>query len=317
MNVIKKLFVLFLMLPVLAFAGQENNSPIEWLQKMKQAMKTLNYQGTVVFMENDLLDTMKYSHTVEHGLEQERLVSLNSPMREVIRDIDKVTCTFKEIGKRVVDHRPVTHSFLIDLPENISGLADYYQLSFGSHSMIAMRSSREINIKPLDNYRFARKIWIDEDNFLPLQAELLDLSGKVLERFVFTDIQTGVSLPWVDIDKADASIKVHHIHKAQSESFDNLPFSLQMLPPGFEKVFFSSLSMHNSEQAVAHLLLSDGLSNISVYQDEADDSVTDGTQHVGAVNSYTRVIGDKLIVVLGKVPAVTVKSIAEGIKLKK
>ena len=58
--------------------------PLALLSAMTQAMTELNYQGTVAIFKNDKLDTLQYFHSVQNGVEQERLLSLNSPLREVI-----------------------------------------------------------------------------------------------------------------------------------------------------------------------------------------------------------------------------------------
>jgi sigma-E factor negative regulatory protein RseB len=74
--------------------------------------------------------------------------------------------------------------------------------------------------------------------------------------------------------------------------------------------------MHNTGQLVDHLLLSDGFTSVSVYMENKSAVMQSGLQSAGAVNSFSRTIGDAQITVMGEVPAETVKFIAEGIKLK-
>jgi len=64
------------------------------------------------------------------------------------------------------------------------------------------------------------------------------------------------------------------------------------------------------------MVLSDGFSSVSVYMENKNASMQSGLQSIGAVNSFSRAIGDFELTVMGEVPATTVKFIAEGIKLR-
>ena len=74
--------------------------------------------------------------------------------------------------------------------------------------------------------------------------------------------------------------------------------------------------MHDTRQLVDHLLLSDGFTSVSVYMENKSAALQPGFQSAGAVNSFSRTIGDAQLTVMGEVPAETVKFIAEGIKLR-
>jgi len=297
-------------------AAAEEQTAADYLVKMRQAMHRLNYQGTVVFMENGALDVVHYRHAVKNGREQEQLISLNSPAREIIREAGTVQCIFKETGKSVVDHRPLSHSFLIDFPKDITRLKQFYQFEIKGMETVAMRRCHRIDIVPHDEYRYAWRIWIDKDVYLPLKIELLDLTGKTLEQVVFTNLSLPVTIPFVSLEST-AEDKIQHIHLATNQTQATLPFMLENIPAGFEKQFYSEKPIHKaSDYIVSHLLLSDGLSSVSVYLDKADGSLGDSQQGLGSVNSVTRILGDKLLVVLGKVPPKTVRFIAEGVVLK-
>ncbi len=296
------------------FVLAEKNTGIEWLQKMQHAMTSLNYQGTVAFLEDGQLDTMQYFHVVHQGREQERLKSLNSPMREVIRDAGKVSCTYKETRKRVVNHRPVSQSFIIDLPAELASLSTTYHVEVLGEQSVAMKPARVIAIQPQDKYRYRRKVWLDKDQHLPLKVEVYDEAGTALEQVMFTDLVVKKSLPMVALKEED-SLKVQHIHQIESESFDNAGFTLGNIPQGYEKIFFTRQSMHQTSAPVDHLLLSDGFSSISIYIDARDEEMHDGLHTVGSVNSYSFTQGDTLVTVMGKVPAAAVEYIAQGIQL--
>jgi sigma-E factor negative regulatory protein RseB len=293
------------------------------LLKMVQAMKTLNYQGTVVFLKNDKLEPMKYFHAAKNDREQERLLSLNSPLREIIRDSRQVSCLFKTTRQLVIDHRPFERSFLVDIPQNLDELDAVYAIERIGEENVALLPAYVIAIKPKDIYRYARKIWIEKQNYLPLKVVVSDTSGKTVEQLIFTEFELKKSLPFVKVKAADI---LHLQQEPISDSPDKLSkqptFVPSSLPPGFREIFFTRRLMHNSSQPVDHMLLSDGFASVSVYMENKraglppDSTAQKNSQSVGAINFFSKTIDNFELTVLGEVPAETVRLIAEGIKLK-
>ena len=317
MTVIKGfLFALLLSIGIASARESELNAQ-QVLMKMNHAMEVLNYQGTVAFLKNGKLEPMKYVHAAEKGVQQERLMSLNSPLREIIRDAGKVSCLFKETQQTIVDHRPFERSFLVDVPKNLDEMGDIYQFEIVGEENVAMLPSYVVAIQPKDNARYPRKIWIEKQQFLPLKAVVYDYSGAPLEQVVFTGIEVKDALPFVDVKLLDTVRPAQHIHQLQPQLSDQAAFVVSELPKGFREVFFTRKPMHNAEQPVDHLLLSDGFTSVSVYMENNNSAaMQSGLQSVGAVNSYSRTINNYQLTVMGEVPAETVKFIAEGVKLR-
>jgi sigma-E factor negative regulatory protein RseB len=316
MTVIKRFFVVLLLSIGQVFADEQNISARQALMKMIHAMEVLNYKGTVAFLRNGKLEPMKYVHAAKKGVEQERLSSLNSPRREIIRDSDKVSCLYKETQQMVVDHRPFERSFLVDIPGNLEELEGIYQFDIVGEEEIVMRPSYVVAIKPKDSFRYLKKIWIEKQQFLPLKTVLYDSSGESLEQVVFTEIEIEDALPFMEFDSSDTASPVQHIHQSKAQSSSQAPFVLTNVPPGFREIFFTHKPIHNSGQPVDHLLLSDGFASVSVYMESKSAAMQSGLQSAGAINSFSRTIGDAQLTVMGEVPAETVKLIAEGIKLR-
>lgn len=299
-----------------ASAENKTLAPQLWLENMSHAMKTLNFQGTVVFLKGGQLDTMKYRHSLADGVELERLSSLNSPLREVTRKSSEVSCLFKETSQKVINHHPIDSSFLINLPADIATLDKVYTLHADGQGAIAMLPTQILDIKPNDAYRYARKLWIDTQHFLPLKVEVYDTDGVVLEQVVFTELKLdGVNeSPLAEVN--DNQLQIKHIHSSQAEPLESAPFVLKNWPDGFKTVFFIRNSMQKLQKPVDHLLISDGLSSVSVYLEPKDAAGVEGLHTLGSVNSFSRVIDNFQLTVLGEVPAQTVEFIATGITLR-
>jgi len=312
-----KRFIVVLLLSIGSASAEESEfSAKQLLEKMNHAMEVLNYQGTVAFLKNDKLEPMKYVHAAAKGVQQERLSSLNSPLREIIREAGKVSCLFKETQQTIVDHRPFERSFLVDVPRNLDELGAIYQFEMVGEENVAMLPTYVVAIQPKDKARYPRKIWIEKQRYLPLKFVLYDISGVPLEQVVFSEIEVKDALPFVDVKFLDAAHPAQHIHQLQSQSSDQAAFVVNEMPKGFREIFFTRKPMHNSEQPVDHLLLSDGFASVSIYMENKNAAMQPGLQSVGAVNSYSRTVDNYQLTVMGEVPAETVKFIAEGIKLR-
>ena len=315
-----RFFIFFLFLISCAYADESSSlSGQQWLKKISGTMKTLNYHGTVVFMKNGQIDTMKYRHTVKNGIESERLTSLNSPLREVVRKSNEIICLFKETHKKIQSQHPIDRSFIVDLPRDPERLDAQYLLAVAGQEMVAMRPTQIIAVLPKDDLRYARKIWVDTASWVPLKMEVYDPDGNTLEQVVFTEFGVDSS------DVADASaqssesmsLENRRSHEIKSGMLEDSPFRLINWPAGFEEVFFIRNTMQQSQKTVDHLLISDGFSNISVYFEPKGDHGIEGLRSLGPVNSFSRVIGDLQVTVLGEVPAQTVELVANGVELRK
>ncbi len=318
MIAVRILFTLLLAAMSAVSAAENPLTAKQILQKMVKAMEVSNYQGTVVFLKNDKLEAMKYFHTSEKNQEQERLVSLNSPQREIIRNSDEVTCLYKLTQQVIVDHRPYEHSFIVDVPKNLDELDTSYQFEVVGEEDVAMLPSYVVAIQPKDDFRYIRKIWIAKEQFLPMKAIVYGLSGIVLEQVVFTEMQINKQ----PLSKDKVVAEVSKVTATASESENNASFEVTALPLGFKQIFFSRKPLHQTDQPVDHLLLSDGFASVSVYLESKkanttpDSRLPEGIHSVGAINSMSRSLADSQLTVLGEVPASTVKYISEGVKLR-
>ncbi len=311
MKMLWRVFFVLCLTSTVCYANEES-IVLQWLQKTRQAMNTLGYQGTVAFYKNGHLDTMKFYHAVENGRRQERLLSLNSPMREVVREAGKVRCLYKKTNELVVNHRPVNDSFIVDLPDDFSFLHDVYRFHILTEQAVAMRNAHVVSIVPKDQYRYQRKFWIDQENFLPLKTEVYDLTGDMVEQVVFTEIKLDNQPRLIDISAAVADPKAKHLHNTDLLPVQQASFELRNLPVNFRVVFLARMN----EKSAEHMLLTDGFSSVSIYREAKAEDAEEGLHILGSVKSYTQFIGEDQITVMGEVPARTVQFIAAGVQLK-
>ena len=108
------------------------DSAMEWVQRMSDAMRSLNYRGDFVYMHNNRLEGMQISHYKDEQGEKERLLSLNGEAREVIRDNQNLTCIWPSSRKVIVDLARKNSFSPIFIPDDIARLEKFYQMKLGS-----------------------------------------------------------------------------------------------------------------------------------------------------------------------------------------
>lgn len=317
MSLFVRIVVLFGVLATGVSANENAIDAKQMLESMKKAMDELNYHGTVALYKNGKLDTMRLVHAVKGGREQERLVSLNSPMREIVMDQDQIRCEFQDSNEAVVMLWPSRQSFFPDLPSDLKLLDAYYQFKQNGTATIANQHTYVIDIEPKDEYRYGRKIWLSQENFLPLKFVLLDQAGMALEQVMFSDLKLAESLPLVNVKGLNPRDKeTKQVHRFKALPYDEAGFVLTRIPDGFKKIFLTRRTMRAQDKLIDHLLLSDGFASVSVYFEEIEEDLFAEQHVVGAVNSYSRPLGRYLLTVMGEVPKKTVQLIAEGAELR-
>ena len=298
------------------FADDSESEAKAWLSAAQLASTTLNYRGIVSYMKDNQIESLHVFHGVSNGVEQERLLSVNTPMREVLRTADKVTCYYPDTKSISVDSKPLRQSMLLGLPDDLNNLSKHYTFSLGEVEHVARRPSRLVSIQPKDDLRFGRRLWIDVESKLPLKFEWLD-GNKVLEQLVFNSLSLEKSIPPEELapsTQVDGTWKTKRHETLPAES---LIWTLDGVPDGFHMISYTRLKRDSNNRAIDHILLSDGVSSISIYIDQLMSEIfTAKPRKVGAINSYTRKLDKYLVTVMGEAPEKTVQTIGDGIHLQ-
>lgn len=287
----------------------------QWLAKVDQAMQTLSYHGTVVFLKNGHLDAMKYQHGFEDGNEIERLTSLNSPLREVVRKSSDLWRQEADVSK-LANRHPYDRSFILNLPLDTAKLDSQYLLAIADQEVTANRRTQIIAVLPKDDLRYARKIWVDSETFLPLKVEVYAPEGTILETVLFTDLKLDDSIASARFMAEEAATAIQNLRSKNVDEFEKSPYQFKNLPDGFELVFFVPNSLGKAKKMVDRILVSDGFSTVSIYIEGKGKQAAEGMRTLGALNSYSKIVGNYQVTVLGEVPAKTVERIASAFSLR-
>lgn len=319
-------FVAFLVSGLLAAvnvnADQQAVSALTLLNKMGEAIKSSNYYGTLVYMHNGHVESLKVIHKMDSGGEYQRIVHLTGAAREVIRKDDVVTCYMPDSQSVFVGERRFDNHLLARLSKNFEEFTSQYDFEMDGTGRVAGREAAIVAIRPKDNYRYGYRFWIDNDSYLLLKSDLVDASGTVLEQLMFVDISVGTEIT-ADMLKPAIDGKSFTWHKGNDKTVGKADvkqagWHISNMPNGFSVRDRSKQKMPNSEDLVDYIFVSDGLATISVYIEKfnVDTKGYVGSSRMGAVSIYGSLLDDYQVTVVGEAPQGTVKMIAESISLQ-
>ncbi|MGH8115554.1 MAG: sigma-E factor regulatory protein RseB domain-containing protein, partial [Rhodanobacteraceae bacterium] len=189
----------FLIFPAaLAWSGAVKGlTPEAWLARADGAMRTLNYAGTFVYIYGDTVSTMQITHRGDAAGGVERLISLSGPRHEVIRDHKNVESVFPDSRRVLMQQRGDDAHFPATLAGHINAtrLAGNYVLKELGKGRVAGLQCEVISLSPRDQYRYGYTLWLDERTGMLLRSDLLDETGKVVARVMFTALRYPAHIP--------------------------------------------------------------------------------------------------------------------------
>lgn len=325
--------LLMVMSSIPAWAGESNAEVRQWFDKMSHAGQTLSYEGTFMYRRGEQVMTMKIIHVADEQGERERIISLNGPVREIIRDRKGIAHISADNKKPIrVDKQVSARSIQSKTPEQIAQIEKYYTFSVGGDTRTANRRARVIHIVPKDIYRYGYRVSLDHQTGLLLQSELLSEEGAPLEQIIFItfgilDKNRLMALDMPPLSSAtdeSASDNATRTSPAAEEIHVALPpalpgeegWKISKMPDGFVLVEHNR-RMNKSGAMVDHMVFTDGLASVSVFMEK--DTLHDkipfaGVSRMGAVNAFARKVNDHQITVVGEVPVAAVRMIGESFR---
>lgn len=295
-------------------AAADPNEAVRWLERVSAAARNLNYEGVFVYRHSGGLEAMRIIHRAGPDGDSERLVSLTGAPREIVRDKQRVTCILPDNRQVMVDRRLLSNPFSHAVPVDVANLRDSYQLVLADEERVAGRPAQKLAIAPRDKLRYGYRLWIDRETGLLLRSDLVTEQGQTVEQVMFTEVRmpaeippeavqpqsTGEGFTWFQLQPGEPNPQNAQVRWQARE-----------LPVGFKTVLKDIQHVPASSGPVEHLLISDGLANVSVYIEPVGSKLAfAGRSRMGAVHVYGRIADSHQITVVGEVPAATVERIA-------
>ena len=296
-----------------------------WLERVVRASRSLDYVGTFIYRNGSLIQSMKIVHRADPDGSRERLVALSGAAREVIRDGRRVTCILPDDRTVVITKRRPRGLYLSALPDPEFAIgpdvAERYVLSSGGVERVAGREAAVIDVRPKDRYRYGFRLAADRQTGLLLKSELLGDGRTVLEQIVYTHLELPDSIPDEALEPQVSDTGFTRYEAAVSSGAGHGPeartqeWEVRWLPAGFRMTGESYDPIRPGGGPVDHRVYSDGLVSLSIFIERVLDAGSrfEGRSSVGAVNAFSRIVGEFQISVVGEVPGITVEKVAASI----
>lgn len=284
------------------------------LAQMATAMRSLDYQGSFAYQHAGRIDTLRVFHA-GGARERERLISLNGPRNEVIRDGTHITC-IRADASAIVYTGASGRGLLPLVPDAAdSTLEKSYSIIVSGKDRVAGYTADIVDIIPRDSFRYGYRLWIEEGSRLLLQSIVTDSKRHALEQFMFVSLVIGT--PPSDTDLVSRQRELMTTTAADSNEIElrGAPmWSVDNPPAGF--TFRSARRSSDALEGAQHLIYSDGLASVSIYVEPAA-AASDGQTTMagrGTMNIYTYSNDGWRFTILGDVPLATVTTIAQSLR---
>ena len=305
-------------------------SPLTLLDSMADAMESLNYSGEFIHVVGDTIESMRIVHASTERGEFERLTSLNGEAREVFRSDEVLTCIWPGSKSIIVGTSKARES----IPRIDAHVlqSDYYNTEYRGYDRVASRDAHVIEIRPVDEFRYGYRFWIDVETSMLLRMLLLDSDDQSVEQLMFTSISypDSIDLAIFDTDIAKTGFKVTTMDSSKKAVATASGASLVTgakepiveigeLPGGYQKVSQIYDPMPIGKSPLSHITISDGMASVSVYVEHKGAVHQDssrGMSTMGAVNAFAMAVDNAFVTVVGEVPAAVVEAIGYSVQIK-
>jgi sigma-E factor negative regulatory protein RseB len=300
-------------------------TPAQWIEFMSRAFAERSYDGILSYFDGEDLSTLRVVHAVVDGVEQERLVHMDGPMREIVRRDDDVFCILDPDDEILelessIPAGPFSRAFASTLDE----AADQYDLTLEGRDRVAGRAAVRILVAPRDHDRYAYRLWIDEGKGLLLRSDLLDADGGRLEIVQFTDIRIDEPIDPAALERASRIGAVTNRLTVRAEApppdVAASQWRLDWMPAGFAMAASEWRHPGQQSRALATQMYSDGLAAFSVFIEEMPaEGASNLVSRKGATVAVThRTAGPDgvphLVTVVGEVPTATAERVARAVR---
>ena len=288
----------------------------DWLDRMSRAVEDFNYRGTFVHVLDGTAEQLQIVHRNADGQSGERILSLLGAGREIVRQGDRVQGIFPD--RRIVsfETRSDMSALVSALPSTTVDLEPHYEIKLGGAARVAERPVQLLEIKPRDEFRYGYMLWLDRETAMPLQSQLIDEQGQVVEQILFTEIEIPADISAAELEATIDTTGFTTLRAPESAPLAaEIPWRAADVPGGFRLSAATQSPMAGSDTPVEHLVYSDGLATVSVFiEDPATKAeVGEGFFAVGSTNAYSLTLRGRKVTAMGEVPRQTVRTIASSL----
>lgn len=255
----------------------------DWLERINYAVLNNNYSGVIVIAQGQKVESLAVEHKMHNGVESLHMKTLSGAPRELLKQGGRISTNALPKRYKLSSTAITTQTTFSQFAS--AGDNKIYRVSLAEKSRIADRDTQVVEIKAKDNLRYSYRLWLDTETGLPLKVMTVDGNNNAVEQIAFTQITI------TPVDKVSKP-KVMKSKKALKNPYKDVNG-------------FKLLAIENKIDS-QHFLYSDGLVSVSLYIDSSKQK-EQAQMSKDSVNGLVLGNGSKRIVVLGKVPMLTLE----------
>ena len=307
-------FVLSLVLSFTAVANDINPAKTLLLE-MANAVHNRNFDASFVVVKGKSMEPYRWVHAKQGETELEHLSLLNGAGLEMIRVNDQVTY----FEPQSEPYSLKTDSIAGPIPEvlfkDIQRLSEHYDFVLGGKGRIAGRAAQLVRIESKDEHKYNYWIWLDMESALLLKAAYVNHQGEALEQLQLTHISVTEQPAPMLLEVLNRNFPTP-LPESELEGVDNSStnWKISWLPAGFELLKSDRHKLDLNNELTDYYLYSDGFVEVSVFiQRPLPGKRLSGALTSGATTVYVHNGGNFDVSVVGNVPSLTAKAIAESV----
>lgn len=313
-------------LPTLALAvsvgaaAQRPETASGWIEKASGAGERHSFVADVVYEQGSHIEALRLWRDAGEGSRlRERLMTLSGPQREILRTSETTTYLMPSAAEPLAQ-RHSSRSIRLPGLDDVDRLEEYYQLNVEGDDRVADRPVQRVRLVPRDAFRYGYALWLDRQTGIILRADVIAQDSTPVERFLIVDLELRDRLSPEALDPVLAEDGTSFDRLTQPTTLDDEQVPIQVgwsvtdLPEGFTLQTDRAQTLSNRETPVRHMVFSDGMATVSVYieQHDAPDPL-EGPMSMGGVNIHARIRDGVQTLVVGQVPAATVRRISTSL----
>ncbi|KDC51766.1 MucB/RseB C-terminal domain-containing protein [Pseudoalteromonas fuliginea] len=307
-------FILSLVVSFTAFANDINPAK-DLLLKMANAVHNRNFDASFVVVKGKTMEPYRWIHAKQGDTELEHLSLLNGAGLEMVRVNNQVTY----FEPQSEPYSLKTDSIAGPIPEvlfkDIERLSAHYDFVMGGKGRIAGRAAQLVRIESKDEFKYNYWIWLDMESSLLLKAAYVNHEGEALEQLQLTHVSVTEQPASMLLEVLNRNFPTP-LPESDLGGAENTAknWSINWLPDGFELLKSDRHKLDLNNELTDYYLFSDGFVEISIFiQRPLPGKRLSGALTSGATTVYVHNGGNFDVSVVGNVPSMTAKAIAESV----
>ena len=304
--------------------GSNEADGLRMLARAHSAAQSLSYSGTYVHQRGGDVRSLRIAHQRTTSGTLEKLESLDGPPSETVRRGERLVTYLPQQRRILIQDRESGLAFPGVRALDAQRLSEHYQLRWLGDEQVAGRPSSAWALEPRDGLRYGYRFWADKASGLLLRAQTISEKAEVVEQVAFSQLTPG-PLPASRLTTGVRDTRGWRTEDASGRPADAATVAawrVGWLPPGFEPVGAWGRKLApvahrgDGEREVLQLLYSDGLAGLSIFIEPWTVERSTRPLQLGALNMVGKRHGKFWLTIIGEVPMLAVRQIADAIELK-